>query len=347
VSADRIPDSSLPTLVWGAGAMGGSIGAWLLDAGHPVWFVDRDAAHVSAINTTGLHIAGPVRTFRVAARAFQPEELTGQFERILLCVKAHHTDSALQDLEPHLSDTGYLVSIQNGLNEPAIAATVGPDRTIGAFVNFGADLMEPGVVMRGNRGAVVVGELDGTDTDRVRELQGLLRAFEPDACVSENIFGYLWSKLAYGALLFATATTHLSIADALDAEPSRPFFVALGREVCAVAQAAGIRLEAFDGFDPAAFQPGGSDAEALASLAELVRFNRGSAKTHSGIWRDLAVRKRRTEADAQLGPVVRVGEEHGLDTPLTGAVHRMIREIESGHRPQTDANLAELVAGLS
>ena len=79
------------------------------------------------------------------------------------------------------------------------------------------------------------------------------------------------------------------------------------QEVAAVAAAEQVRLEPFDGFDPAAFTAGAS-ADALArSFADMVAFNRRSAKSHSGIWRDLAVRKRRTEIDAQIGPIVAIG----------------------------------------
>jgi 2-dehydropantoate 2-reductase len=71
------------------------------------------------------------------------------------------------------------------------------------------------------------------------------------------------------------------------------------------------------------------------SLEELVAFNRRSAKTHSGIWRDLAVRKRATEVDAQLGIVVSLGRESGVPTPLTARLVALIHEIEKGIRPQS------------
>ena len=151
--------------------------------------------------------------------------------------------------------TGCVVSAQNGLNEPIIAEAVGVERTIGCFVNFGADYMGPGVVMYGGRGAVVVGELDGRITPRAEQLHALLRDFEPDAHLTANIWGYLWSKLIYGALLFATALTDDSIADVLADRRFRPTLAELGREVGRVAAAERVSLEAFNGFDPHAFSP--------------------------------------------------------------------------------------------
>ncbi|MEQ9568978.1 MAG: 2-dehydropantoate 2-reductase N-terminal domain-containing protein, partial [Longimicrobiales bacterium] len=244
-----------PLLVWGAGAMGGTIGAGLVRAGHEVRFVDRDGDHVAAMRTVGLEITGPVAAYTVAADAVRHDELDGTYERVLLCVKAHETEAALDDLTPFLADDGFVVSVQNGLCEPLIAARVGSRRTLGAFVNFGADRLAPGVVHWGGRGTVAVGEIDGRTRERLRDLLVVLQDFEPDAIRTGNIFGFLWSKLAYAALLFATALTDDPIADVLDAPDHRPTLIGLAREVCRVAAAKGIRLEAFDGFDPADFGP--------------------------------------------------------------------------------------------
>lgn len=340
---DRYPKPGTPLLVWGAGAMGGSIGGVLVREGLRVMFVDEDRDHVRAMNEGGLWITGPVSEFRVEVSAAHPQDLRGRFTTIFLCVKAQHTRQALAQLLPHLADQGSVVSIQNGLCELEIADVVGPGRTVGAFVNFGADYLEPGVIFRGNRGAVVVGELDGRMTRRVRAVHELLQVFEPAAVLTPNIFGYLWGKLAYASLLFATALTDASIADVLAEMEHRPVLCALAREAVSVASARGVRVVGFDGFDPGAFEPGAPVGAAGASLDDLVAFNRRSGKTHSGIWRDLAVRKRPTEVDAQLGWVLRLGREAGVSTPLTERLILQIHEIESGVRQRSWENLRELV----
>lgn len=337
------PARSAPVVIWGAGAMGGSIGGSMARQGVDVLFVDRVSDHVRAMNRGGLRITGPVDEFVTPVRAATPAEVEGEFPLIFLCVKSQHTRKALDQLEPHLSEDGSVVSIQNGLCELEIAEALGPARTVGAFVNFGADYLEPGVVHRGNRGATVVGELDGRVTVRVQDIHGLLRIFESDAILTDNIFGFLWCKLAYAALLFATALTNESIADVLAHRSARPTLVALAREAVTVARARNISLRGFDGFDPAAFHPGARPELAEASMDDLVVFNRSSAKTHSGIWRDLAVRKRTTEVDSQLGWVVRFGEDSGVPTPLTREVVRQIHEIEAGKRHLGWENVEELV----
>ena len=74
-------------------------------------------------------------------------------------------------------------------------------------------------------------------------------------------------------------------------------------------------------------------AAANASLDALVAFNRRSAKTHSGIWRDLAVRKRKTEVDFQMGPIVKTGSRHKIAAPITARLIELIHDIENGKRP--------------
>src|SRR5260370_474042 len=184
----------------------------------------------------------------------------------------------------------------------------------------------------GGHGDVVVGEIDCRITPRSTAIRDAWHHFDPRAIVTPNIWGYLWSKEAYGAMLFATALTNESIADALAMRAYRHLYIALPREILAVAAARAVRPEAFDGFDPAAYLTTAPPGAAERSLDALVAHNRRSAKSHSGIWRDLAVRKRPTEVDAQLGIVVSLGAEAGVPTPVTARPVTLIHEIERGER---------------
>ena len=332
------------SLVWGAGAIGGTLGAYLARAGADITMVDVAGEHVEAIARVGLRVTGPIDEFTVRVPAFLPETLDGRWDEIILATKAHHTGAAVRALVRHLTDNGYVVSAQNGLNEIEIAEVVGAARTVGAFVNFGADYLGPGVIHHAGRGAVVVGEIDGRLTPRVVDIGNAWRHFERRALVTPNIWGYLWGKEAYGAMLFATALTNESIADALAMATYRPLYIALARESLAVAQARGVRPETFDGFDPTAYLPGAEAGAAEQSLDALVAHNRRSAKSHSGIWRDLAVRQRPTEVDAQLGIVVTLAAEASVQTPLTARLVTLIHEIERGVRPQSLETLDLLAA---
>jgi ketopantoate reductase len=220
-------DDPAPLLIWGAGAIGGTIGAYLARAGHPVVLVDIVAEHIAAIEERGLTIEGPIEEFTQRAPAVTPDRLQGQYRRALLCVKAHHTAAAAAAMRSFVADDGYVVSAQNGLNEP------------------------------------------------------------------ENV-----------------------------------------------------RPEGFNGFHPAAFQSGADPAAAQRSIDDMVAHNRKSAKSHSGIWRDLAVRKRRTEVDAQIAIVAEIAAAHGLRAPLAERLVRLVHEIEDAKRPIDRANLDALADAM-
>jgi 2-dehydropantoate 2-reductase len=124
--------------------------------------------------------------------------------------------------------------------------------------------------------------------------------------------------------------------------------VALVAEGIGVAEAEGVRLEAFDEFDPAWYRAGRQgDAAAVArAMAAIAAFYRGHTKTKTGIWRDLVVRKRKTEVEAHLGATLERAGRHGLQAPLTRRLLAMIGEIETGRRPMAWANLQELVGSV-
>ncbi|MEA2880507.1 MAG: 2-dehydropantoate 2-reductase [Hyphomicrobiales bacterium] len=324
---------SEPILIWGAGAIGGTIGAYWVRAGVPVLLVDVVGEHVRACRTDGLEISGPVDEYKVVVPAAEPHELHGVYRRIVLAVKAPATEAALNQLAPHLAADGFVLSAQNGLNEITIAKKVGPGRTMGCFVNFGSDWHGPGQILFGNRSAVVVGEIDGSIRPRTREMHALLQKFEPDAVVTDNIWGYLWGKLAYGAMLFATALNDDPMSQNFADSRRFAVFDTLGREVIAVANARGVKPVGFKEFDVEAFLPGANQQRSRAAIAALAEYTSHGAKTHSGVWRDLAVRKRKTEIDQMIGIIGSVASEAGIATPAIDRLVALIHDVEDGRRP--------------
>lgn len=316
--------------VIGAGAIGGTVGAHMLRGGESVLFVDRDVDHVQAMQARGLTIRGFAETFTLPVDATTPDHLPDRLETVLLAVKAPATEDAVRSFADRLAPDGCVVSLQNGLNELAIASIVGEHRTTGAFVNFSADYLEPGLIHFGGRGTFVIGELNGTSTPRLQSLQTALRHWG-DVQLTDNIWGYLWGKQAYGAMLFATALTNDSMADAIDAH--RTVMVALAAEVLEVARVIGVKPLGFDGFDP---------SNVVGCLDDIIAIRRTDEKTHSGVWRDLAVRKRRTEVDAHFQPIISRAAQLGLQVPLLERMVELIHEIEEGRRDFSGANLDEL-----
>jgi 2-dehydropantoate 2-reductase len=308
-----------PLVVVGGGAIGGTLAAHMTRAGSDVLICDADEAHVAAIREHGLRIEGPVDEFTVEVRAVTPAELPDRIDRAIVAVKSLHTRAAAAQLRDRLTPGGYVLTVQNGLTADTLVAAVGKERVLSSFVNIGADVMAPGVVMQGNVATFRVGELSGKITERLTELVAAL----PYAEATDNILGYLWGKEAYGAMLYAGAVSDLSIADSLEQSRWRPLMLATAREVLAQSP---VPPEAFDGFDPEDLQ---------GSLARLVKFNQASAKSHSGIYRDLMVRKRKTEVDDLL---------RDLSGPLITQAGELIRSIERGERTCEVANLELLAA---
>jgi 2-dehydropantoate 2-reductase len=299
----------------GAGAIGGTIGAHMARDGHDIVLCDLDADHVAAINRDGLSIEGPVENFTVAVRAITPDQLPERIDHVAIAVKSHHTGAAAELVRGRLSPGGYLVTFQNGLTADILAEAVGKENLLVSFVNFGADYLSPGHIIQGNVGTFRVGEpYQSVVTDRVRELVDAL----PYAVATDNIMGFLWGKEAYGAMLYTGAVSDLSIADHLEDPRYRDLMLAVAREVLAQSP---VKTEGFDGFEP-------GDLE--GSLDRLVTFNRKSAKSHSGIYRDLMVRKRKTEVDDLM---------HDLRGPLTNYVGELIHAIERGERTCEVENL--------
>ena len=331
--------------VFGAGAIGGITGAALARAGHEVLLVDRAADHVAAMNANGLTVERRDGAATVRVRAITPDALGSRLELVLLAVKSQDTPEALAALAPRLADDGAIVSMQNGLNEEMIAAAVGERRTVGCLVNWAADWTAPGRILHGGEGALVLGELDGRPSARVQALAKLLDVVAPTR-VSDNILGYTWAKHVYGALLVATAVVDAHVYEVVERSPEvQAMLIDLVMESTRVADAAGIRLEAFDEYDPADYRAAtrGDVAARERAMSVIASHYRAHTKTKTGIWRDLAVRRRKTEVGALLGATVAKARTLGLSMPLTERLIDMIADLETGRRVMSWDNVDELV----
>jgi 2-dehydropantoate 2-reductase len=331
----------------GAGAIGGTVGAFMTRAGHDVTVVDIVREHVDAINREGLLITGIRGDHRYPLRAIHASDLAGPLRNVILAVKGHFTEDVVRDqIEPLLADDGYVVSLQNGLNEETIAGIIGPERTVGAFVHFGADYLAPGHVQLGQEQDIYLGELDGSITPRLLELQDALSSVMP-VHLTDNIFGYLWGKLVYGSMAFAVSTVDAKVPEVLSDPRGHEVARAASIETATVASALDYDVQPIGRFYPSAFIPGPNLIErADAALAEFRAEMAGSMKQHMGIWRDLKIKKRATEVDVQCAVVVDRAATAGIDVPVNRAIVRVIHEIEDGTREMDWSNLDDLAAAI-
>jgi 2-dehydropantoate 2-reductase len=178
----------------------------------------------------------------------------------------------------------------------------------------------------------------------VNEYVALLKNFDERIEATDNVLGLLWGKIAYGGLLTATALTNDTMTDVLSDRRWHRVLGRLGREIVLAARAAGVKPVGVDGLDASAFAAE-DEAGTAASCDAMGEHYRHSAKTRSGIWRDLAVRKRKTEVEMLLAPVIAAGRKHSIATPTVERLAAMIAEMESGKRDFAEENLAELSRG--
>jgi 2-dehydropantoate 2-reductase len=334
--------------IFGAGAIGGTVGAFLTRAGHDVTVVDVVREHVDIINSDGLRISGIRGDERYPLRAVHADDFDSDLEHVILAVKGHFTQGVVSSqIAPRLAENGYVVSFQNGLNEDTIASVVGRERTVGAFVHFGADYLEPGHIQLGQEQDIFLGELDGTISPRLHELRAVMTAVMPTH-ITGNMYGYLWGKLVYGSMAFAVSTVDAPVPDILADPRGEAVAIAACCETAEVGTRLGYDLQPIGRFDPKQFVSGPDVArKAKAALQAFREEMAVSIKQHMGIWRDLKVKKRKTEVDVQCGEVVRFAESVDVDVPVNRAIVETIHQIEDGSRGMGWENLDILKQAIS
>jgi 2-dehydropantoate 2-reductase len=329
--------------VIGAGAIGGTVGAYLARAEKPVLFVDAVRDHVDAINNFGLTVSAPHETISVPARAVLPEDLNEPLDVVLLAVGSADTRKALERVVPLLSPDGYVVSLQNGLNEASIASIVGSRRTVGAFINFSAEYLEPGHVRYYGHGPFFIGELDGRITPRLHSLKKELRSWG-EVELTDNIHGYLWTKFGYLNMLFAASLVEEDQANVFDSY--RTLMVALGSEFYELALLEGIEMPSVNGIAPKRYVPVEKREwiELNESLDEMIEYMRIHQKPRSPLVGSLKSRKHPREVYYVFQEAFNIAKRHRKEMALSHRLCDLIRDVEEGRRKQGRHNLNELDA---
>jgi 2-dehydropantoate 2-reductase len=343
----------------GAGAIGGLAGAYMTRAGYDVVLVDRWQEHVAALQTHGVRIDGIRGDLHVPVTAITPEQLREPLEAVLIATKSQHTAEAVRQLVPLFGPDTFIVSFQNGFNEPLIAEILsaaglgGSERVIGSIPNYGGALVDPGHLEHVHEGPIQLGEMNGAPTPRVRELAAMLESLT-EVQLSSNIWGQIWAKEVYSAQVVFSALVDAPIAQTLGNERYARVAGAVVREALEIADACGISVEAFDFFDPANYRPrtAADTAKLIANINHAIwllkKDQRPQAhqfvKQGSGIWWDIVYRNRPSEVRSSNGKLVDYGRAAGADVRLNEKLNAMIYEIEDGRRSLGFHNYAELEA---
>ena len=319
-------------LIVGAGAIGAITGVHLARAGHHVAYAETSQAHVDAVRRSGLRLSGALEA-TIRPDIATPDEISGQYDTVLLAVKARHTNDTLPLLQRVLGPEGCVVSLQNGLEEYKLADALGKSRVIGAYLTFGGFYVEPGHVKYGGTGSFKLGELDGHMSERLAHLARTLKVQQP-VQATDNIFGFLWAKMALGAVYFGTAITDLDVPEVYTDPERRAVLATLCGETVAVAEKLGVSVETTDGFDPKAFRLG-APADGVvqqASWDAQRRYWGRHDNARTGIWRDLAIHRRPTEIDGLVDEVIRLAGNSNVPVPHLQRLSAVVHAIERGEQ---------------
>jgi 2-dehydropantoate 2-reductase len=311
--------------VVGAGAIGGMMAAKLAQSGHALSVIAR-GAHLEAIRNNGLKYIenGEELVITDITATADMEEITGQ-DMVLLGVKAHQIGPIADKLSGMLAPDGVIVTLQNGIPwwyfqklageyqdsivrtvdpDGAIAAAIDPDRIIGCIAFPAATIDEPGVIrhIEGNR--YPVGELDGSESERVQSICNAFVEAGFKSFVLPDIRSEIWLKL-WGNLSFnpISALTHSTLVDICQFPQTRALAAQMMTEAQQIAEKLG--------------------ASFRVSLDRRIEGAEGVGKHKTSMLQDLEVGKA-LEIDGMLGVVIELGEQTGIPTPAMNTVFALV-----------------------
>jgi len=337
----------------GAGAVGGYVGGQLARAGEDVTLIDAWPQHVAAMRAHGLRLSGTQGEHIVDVNALHLTEVQ-QFSRLpidiaILCTKSYDTTWAAAMLRQYLAPSGYMVSMQNGINEELIAAQAGWGRTVGCIVStISVNIAAPGHIQRtqqpggAQRTVFYVGEIHGGVTLRAQQLAGILNAVD-HAEVTTNLWGERWTKLATNSithgLLGATGLDNRAVL--VERGKVHRLGVKLAAEAVAVGRALGYTLGPILGIAPDDWVAADAgDIHALQRVQNGLTAYMATLTTpsHSSVGRDIQ-QGRRSEIDYTNGWIAAKAIEAGVSAPTHAAVTALVRRIDRGELQPDPAHI--------
>ena len=341
----------------GAGALGGYVGGNLAHQGHDVTLIDPWPENVETIRTKGLELDGLTPEERFTVKGVKILHLTEvqslarkPVDVAMVAMKSYDTAWATMLIKPYLSQQGFVVSLQNCLNEETIANIVGWGRTVGVVASLiSVDLFEAGRIRRtipkgGDKHTVFrVGEPHGRITERVEELVGWFAQIDSSKATT-NLWGERWTKLVQNGMgNGVTAATGMTSGDCLKNDIIRRLQIKLAGEAVRVGQALGYQLEKIRGFEADVFaRAAEGDAAALAQIEPTLIPQEGAnprgAIQRPSMAQDM-IKGRRTEIDAMNGYIAAKGAEVGVPAPNHAMLTEIVTRVERGELKQSPANL--------
>jgi len=325
--------------IMGAGSLGTIIGALLCKAGQEVDLIDSNHEHVQVLNEKGATVVGKMECC-VPVKALKPEMMTGEYDIVLYLVKATHDEEALPQVKQHLKSNGFVVTMQNGIPEERVAAVIGRDRTLGCAIGWGATWVEPGVSMLTSEVEKMtydIGELDGSDSERLSLLADILKAAGTPEKTS-NLLGIRWTKLTANAT-FSGMSTVLggTYGDVLDNPKAKMCAGYIAREALAVTRAAGVTPELIQGFDIRYLDfHNQKELNNVMPIYDIIFGPHRALK--ASMLQDLE-KGYQCEIDAINGVISEWSAKYVVPTPVNDKVVEIIKAMQAGQMKGSVANL--------
>ena len=297
----------------GGGAMGGLFGGYLARSGEDVVLLDVSRASVDAINRDGLRIEekdGSTATLRVKASS-EPSEI-GPVDLVVNFVKCYNTEAAITAAAPMLGVSTAILTLQNGWgNADRIAAVAGRSRVMVGLTYHSGTLLGPGRVKHSGHGVTYVGELDGSQSQRLGTAVAAFRKAGIETTASSRIIDEIWKKLALNVCTLPTsALLHFPAHELIQHEGTIALMEGLLREVVAVAKAQGINLD---------------QAERWQAITGLLKQAIGA---RASMLQDVEA-SRQTEIDVVNGAIVEAGKRNSVPTPFNDAMVWMVNSLQA------------------
>src|ERR1700749_4877963 len=352
---DEIMDKRIAVI--GAGAIGGYTGGHLAHNGFDVTLIDPWPEHIETIRSDSLAIEGVTQEEYVCAKPktmhlTEVQDLAKQrpIDIAMVAVKSYDTEWATTLIGQYLAPDGYVVSLQNCMNEERIAGIVGWDKTVGAIpALLGAELYAPGRVRRtAARGASPyevyrVGEVHGRITKRLEKLAEMIRTIDTVKATT-NLWGERWSKLCVNGMANGVAAaTGMSGNDMNRDEKIRRLSIRLAGEGVRVGQRLGDQLEHIRAHEPEKIARAAEGDRAALDEVESQIFAGLQSNTRSELARPSMgqdmLKGRRTEIDFINGLIAAKGQEVGRPAPTHVKLVEKVKQVELGQIPARPENL--------
>jgi len=347
--------------VVGVGALGGYVGGNLAHAGEDVTLIDFWPENIETIRKRGLELDGvtPEEKFTVTnaktMHLTEMQDLSRQkpIDIAFVSMKSYDTEWATALIKQYLAPDGYVVSLQNCLNEERIAGVVGWGKTVGMVASLiSVDMFEPARIRRtvakgGDKHTVFrVGEVHGRITKRVEELREMVGRID-SAKTTTNLWGERWSKLCLNGMRNGvSAATGLS-GNAGDRDDRiRHFAIHLGGEAVRIGQALGYELEHIGNLDPDRLALAAEGDRAALAEVEAVMIAGSNTGARSDLQRPSMgqdmLKGRRTEIDYLNGFIVEKGKAIGRPAAANAALTEIVKRVERGEIPARPENIPAL-----